>query len=322
MNIKNHQYDELRGAIRQASRWYARLQSSSTSAADRHAWQQWLNDAPSHQLAWQQVEQLQADMAKMPSEIVSPALRGAELSRRDVLRSLGIFVFATPVLGVVAWQLKPWQRWQAEYVTAIGEQRSLTLADGTELILNTASSVDISYDQHTRLIKLHRGEILVRTSSDPQSPPRPLLVATPQGRIEALGTRFTVQTDDDRTQVSVLEKRVRIHPACGESNEVINQGDQTSFTKAALSPVTAASPFAASWSLGSLTVVDMPLGQLLQELSRYRSGMVSCSPDIAQLKISGAFPLNDTDRALAVITRAFPVEQKRLTRYWVRLVAA
>ena len=67
-------------------------------------------------------------------------------------------------------------------------------------------------------------------------------------------------------------------------------------------------------------VVDMPLRALLAELGRYRRGLLACSDAVAGLRVSGTFPLADTDRALSVITEAFPLRQRRLTDYWVTLL--
>lgn len=55
-------------------------------------------------------------------------------------------------------------------------------------------------------------------------------------------------------------------------------------------------------------------------LGRYRPGLLGCDPSVAGLRLSGAYPLDDTDRALAAIARAVPVEVVSRTRYWVRLV--
>lgn len=318
--------DQLKTAVRQAARWYATLQSPTASDADQRAWREWLQQSPSHRLAWREVEQVQASVAKVPRDIALPTLRGAALSRRELLRNLGMVTVAVPT-GLVVWRFTPWFEGrgfegQAQYSTATGEQQQLTLGDGGTLVLNTATAVDVRYTATTRLVTLHSGEILIQTAPDKHTPSRPFVVETPQGRVQALGTRFTVRLDDNRTTVTVLDKAVRISPASGGESREIGTDQQLSFTARALGPTLNAEPMASSWLQGSLMVVDMPLKTLLAELARYRKGMLSCSDDIADLKISGAFPLADTDRALAAIARAFPLREIRLTRYWVRLAPA
>lgn len=317
---QNPDRQELRQAVRAAARWYAHLRSPDATESDRQSWQAWVQRSELNQLAWNQIEQVQSGFETVPRDIALPALRGAALSRRDLLRRLGIAVVAAPV-GFAAWQAQPWLG-QAQYVTATGERRTLTLPDGGTLVLNTATEVDIQYGNKTRLIELHRGEILVETASDKHSPARSFVVRTPHGRIEALGTRFTVHATADHTQVTVQDKAVQVRPADGGAQQRLSGGQQLRLTATGLGDVKTADPNTTSWLHGSLVVVDKPLRELLAELSRYRKGLLTCSDDIADLKISGAFPVDDTDRALAAITRAFPVKELRLTRYLVRLTGA
>ncbi|WP_052063940.1 FecR domain-containing protein [Nitrincola sp. A-D6] len=260
-------------------------------------------------------------MTRMPSEVALPTLRGVALSRRDLLRRLAVLALIAPV-GLATWRIPPWQQWQAQYTTGIGEQQSLLLPDGGSLVLNTATSVDVHFSDTLRLLKLYSGELLVQTAPDNHVPARPFVVETPQGQVQALGTRFIVRINNEHSDISVLDKSVRITPSQNTQQIDVETGQQISFTTTELGLTLPVAPHAGSWLNGSLVVVDMPLDALLAELSRYRKGLLSCSDDIAHLKISGAFPLNDTDRALTAITHTFPVRERRMTGYWVRLIPA
>ena len=61
----------------------------------------------------------------------------------------------------------------------------------------------------------------------------------------------------------------------------------------------------------------MPLGQFLDELARHRPGVLRCDPTVAELPLTGVFPLADTDRVLAALQQSLPVDVQRVTRYWV-----
>lgn len=311
---------ELRNAIRDAARWYAVLQSPDVTHAEQQAWQHWLIEAPSHRLAWQEVERVQTCLTRVPGQVAAPALRGAALTRRELLNRLAMIAVAAP-LGLLAWRWAPWEQWQAQYATAIGEQQPLILADGSQLVLNTATSADVDFTPSQRRITLHRGEILVQTAPDPKRPPRPFLVDTPQGRIQALGTRFTVRSEGNETRVTVLEKAVRVVNVSGNERRDVRQGQQLRFSANHLHPVSHSPSGAGSWTSGNLMVVDMPLQDWVAEISRYRPGHLACSDATAGIRVSGTFPLADTDRALTLITETFPVRQRRLTPYWVTLVA-
>ena len=311
--------ETLKDAIRDAARWYAVLNAPDVTPADQRGWQQWLADAPEHRLAWREVERVQDSLQRVPGRLAAPALQRATLTRRQVLTRLGMVAVAAPV-GALTWQLAPWERWRAQYVTGIGEQRKLVLADGSQLMLNTDTRVDTDYNPRHRLIRLHDGEILVQSAPDPRRPSRPLLVDTPEGRIQALGTRFTVRREAGQTRVTVLADTVRVTSANHPDGRLVQQGEEIRFTAGDLPPTGPAPAGAASWAGGKLMVVDMPLRALLAELGRYRRGLLACSDAVAGLRVSGTFPLADTDRALSVITEAFPLRQRRLTDYWVTLL--
>ncbi|MFP9052261.1 hypothetical protein ACLI10_17345, partial [Enterococcus faecalis] len=74
-----------------------------------------------------------------------------------------------------------------------------------------------------------------------------------------------------------------------------------------------------AWINAELAADDMPLDRFLAELSRYRHGLISCDAPAAKLRISGLFPLNDTDRALQAVARLLPVTVTRRSPYWVRV---
>ena len=104
--------------------------------------------------------------------------------------------------------------------TAKGEQRRLQLPDGTQLLLNTATALDIDYSPTLRRLHLYAGEVLITTAPDTQSPKRPFVVDTPAGRAQALGTRFTVRHEADgsdahATRIEVFEGAVELRGSSG-----------------------------------------------------------------------------------------------------------
>lgn len=314
--------EELRDAVRAAARWYARLHAGAAGVGaanehERREWARWLAASPQHRRAWQEIENTLAQIGRVPADLAGPALRGAAAERRRLLRKLAVVAALSP-LPWVAYRAGPWPL-AADYRTRVGERRRLALPDGSLLALNTDSAVDVVFTELRREIRLRRGEILVATAPDPAAISRPFQVRTEHGLVRALGTRFTVRVAGERTTVSVLEDVVRITPGGGEP-VTIAAGKRIVFDGAGAGAAGRVDAGAGSWLDGRLVAVDMPLAQLLDELGRYRAGVLSCDPAIAGLKISGAFPLDDTERALAALSETFPVRQQRLTRYWVRLV--
>ncbi|MGJ7609585.1 FecR domain-containing protein [Variovorax sp. GB4P3] len=317
---------------RHAIAWYARLCSGEATQADREAWQRWYQAHPDHQRAWQRLASMQTTLRRVPGHIAAPTLRTAQPERRRVLRGLAVLASGGS-LAYLSWQVADtgdgqggWRAWLADYRTGTGEQRAVRLADGSRLMLNTRTSADVAMDASHRLVTLRDGEILVETAK-PQAPAardaRPFMVATPQGRILALGTRFTVRTQGERTAVTVLEDAVEIRAAQRPGQVVtLRAGQQLSFGTDGIGEPGPADAGAADWAQGSLVVNDWRLDEVVAELSRYRRGRLVCDAAVAGIRVSGAFPLDDTDKALAVLARAFPVRVSGMTRYWVSLVPA
>lgn len=303
-----------REAIRTASQWYVRLTGETVSEQERLAWQHWLSADPLNNQAWQRIEAVRQQMAQVPGQLAASTLRTAGQSRRQVLRGV-VLLASAGSLAALGWRSDMGQRVLADYRTGIGERRTFTLADGSQLQLNTNSAVQLHFDGQQRVLQLLAGELMVSTASDPQG--RPFSVTTAHGGVRALGTRFTVRTDNQHSEVAVLEKAVEVSVPGMAQPLRLEAGQRSRFTGNGIEAPHATDASTAAWQRGSLIAIDQPLGELLDELSRYRAGWLNCDPRLANLKVSGAFPIDDTDRALSALERSFPVQVQRRTRYWV-----
>jgi len=297
--------------LTEAVEWYVRLHDSTADDATRVGWQAWLGADSRHAEAWARIELLQQQLGQAPAGAVS-TLETARRDRRSALKTLALLLG----VGVVGWQGYQLSPWSADYVTRIGERRRVALADGTRLELNTDTRVDILFDAGRRLINLQQGEILVETAKDT----RPLSVQTAEGRILALGTRFSVRRIDSLTRVEVEAHAVEVHPrlALGPALRV-EAGQVLDFSADTMGAPRAAQGSVSAWTQGMLVAVDWRLDDLLAELSRYRSGYLGCAPEVAGMRLSGAFNLNDNEAALASLEDALPVHVRRVTQYWVRI---
>jgi transmembrane sensor len=83
--------------------------------------------------------------------------------------------------------------------------------------------------------------------------------------------------------------------------------------------LSAANEEAIAWTEGVIVADRMPLGQLVAELDRYLPGKLRCDPAVADLTISGVFPLDQPARILAAIARTLPVRVDSFTEYWITL---
>lgn len=304
----------------EAADWLVQLQSGAATDEDHRAIQSWRGRSAQHAQAWLRAESLLGDLRKVPGSMNAETLqrisRSPGIGRRQALNRLGLLLLAGPAAWLVSKEL-PWQQWTADQRTAIGEQKNLTLPDGSQLLLNTASSVNIAFTAHERRIRLLAGEVLISTARDPASTARPFIVETAQGSARALGTRFSVRADGTRSRVAVLEGSVAVQPAESPQERVLNAGEQSAFSRLAVAAIEPLDNNALSWQSGMLLASNMRLDDLLTELGRYRTGVLRCHDGVASLRVSGAFPLSDTDASLRLLQSTLPVTVSSLTRYWV-----
>lgn len=299
-----------------AASWYVKFQSQPPTPAERQAWQQWLNGDPSHQAAWNQLEQLQRSLGALPQDFTRRALSTTQ-QRRQVLKWMLLLGGA----GYLVWNVQqhtPLGDIWADYRTSVGERRRIELADGTRIDLNTSTAIDVLFDGRQRLIRLREGEVLIHTGKlDAQIP---FYVETRQGRVQALGTRFTVRQMPDATRVGVLEDRVSVTPGDQPNHtRLLGTGESADFDRQAVGPNHAYRVSQAAWVDGQLIVLDARLGDLIDDLGRYRQGVLQCDFASASLRVSGTFRLDSTDAVLANLQATLPIQVKYFTRYWVSI---
>ncbi|MNF79508.1 fec operon regulator FecR [compost metagenome] len=297
----------------QAVEWLVELQAGDISEQRRLAWQAWRAADVEHERAWQRIEAVNLGLRGLDTPLALAALDASgRRSRRDALKVLMLFALAGGgVAGLPA--SAPLLALRGGEATGVGERRLLKLADGSRLELNTASAVDIRFDAGQRLIEMRQGEILLDGVSDP----RPLRIHTPQGLIESQGGRLNVRILERSSRVSLFAGSADLLSE-GQRQSLL-PGQQASITPARIKAPQGANEDIVAWAQGMLVTSGMRLDDFLAELGRYRHGHLSCDPRVAGLLISGSYPLDNTERILAMLPKALPVEVHRLTRYWIKV---
>lgn len=294
----------------QAAHWFVLLASGEASSDEREQWQAWRKTSAAHEAAWQLAESAVGRFAAVPTALATSSLgilgdKGRQ--RRHMLKQL-VLLCGIGVLALGGYRTSLQMDWTADAVTAVGEQRTLMLADGSRMVLDTDSAVDIDFSDTQRTIRLRRGQIMIETAPDKAPQHRDFLVETQEGRTRALGTRFTVLQEVGATHVAVLEARVALQPArASEEAGIVAAGQSVRFDRDRILHITALRPEEASWSTGVLVVDGMRLDEFTAHLARYSSVPLHCSPEVAALKISGAFPLASTERVLEALGKTLPV---------------
>ncbi|MGH8464275.1 MAG: FecR domain-containing protein [Pseudomonas sp.] len=308
--------------VKQASHWMLKLRENGGNLHLQQQCEHWRAAQQEHELAWQRVQSLHQELNLRAVPGAGVALQTLESSNQRLQRRQALKLLSGAVmLGSAAWlskDLEALSTWTSDYASSTAERRSFQLPDGSVLQLNTDSAADLAFDTKQRLIRLKHGEMMLTCASDTTNAPgRPLLVQTRHTLLEGFDGRFVVRQDHDCTRVSVSQGRVAIHApgvlqwvGAGQSLRVDAQG---------ISLVQQQDMDAGAWTEGLIVTRDMHLREFLTEIGRYRHGYLSCADEIADLRLSGVFRLEDTDKLLQLLPQTLPVKVSYRTRWWVRL---
>ena len=304
--------------IDEAAQWMALLQSGHASAQEHSAFRRWREGDPRRAEIFNRMGSGVSvlgneDLRRMPRDSLLHTLN-APSGRRNFLRNTlalaGVASFASIVMRLSdTWLPADTLR------TGTGERLNLTLEDGSALSLDARSKVVKQFDPQKRLLQLLDGKLLVDVVKDSQ---RPFIVETEQGRMRALGTRFLVQQGEGQTQITMLHSQVQITTRSG-AVQVINAGQKATFDTQGILKLEAASGGEAAWTQGLLEVRDRSLGDVVEALRDYRRGIIRVSPEAASLRLSGIFPLDDSQSALQLLAKSLPVQIEYHSPYWVSI---
>jgi transmembrane sensor len=207
------------------------------------------------------------------------------------------------------------------YETAIGEQRTVTLSDGSTLSLNARSKVVVKYDEARRAVDLVEGQALFKVASNPQ---RPFIVRSDSAAIRAVGTQFDVSRRLNKTVVTVVEGRVAVSETGSRGGGVltpradsveppvatfVSAGEQVIATASEVTTVQRADIAAATaWTDGKLVFRALPLAEVIDEFNRHTPRrFVLEDPQLGDIRISGIFSFTDTAQLTDFLRERFGV---------------
>jgi len=333
--------EENADALRQqVLAWFTRRQGADWNAADEAAFQAWQAQDPARHAAvahweahWQTLDALPADaiarlraglardkaaeiQAPPPAASTIPPARPAfARSRRRFLPAFALTAsLAVGLAGYIAWDYSQTPLFSHSYASARGEQAQLRLPDGSELLLDTGTRVEVAYYRGRREVKLIDGQAMFSVQADSE---RPFQVAAGAVKVTVVGTRFAVRhtpqvAGASATVVSVEHGRVRVATRDGlPAGELLLVAGQRveSDTLGLLTPVAAVPPEdVAPWREHRISFVDVTLAQAVAEMERYGDTRIRLSdPALAALRLSGTFDPRDLATFRRILPRALPI---------------
>lgn len=200
---------------------------------------------------------------------------------------------------------------RADYVTDRGERRSVTLTDGSTVLLDADSALSSDFSAGQRRVRLLRGAAYF--SVVPSG--LPFVVEAANGEVSVLGTGFEVRLVDEGGAVTLEHGRVAVKLDDRSGQTILEPGQQVLFGPKGVAAVTSVTlDDALAWRQGRYTFYRARLADVVGEIQRYRQGrIIVVSGKLADERVTGSFPLADTDAALASLQASVGFELHRLT---------
>lgn len=308
---------EETGHITDAVTWYIRLTSEDVTAEEKQAWAIWVKQSRKNEIAWDEIIQTLCKIQSVPPEIGMSVLgrdvSKVDLNKRASLKSFAVFAALAVPTGLLL-KNRLIKDFYYDYSTKVGQRSQVTLLDGTLLALNTSSAVTVDISSSKRLIKLHHGEIFI-TSGHSNGFTRPIEIETPHGNIIPIGTKFNVREFGQFTRVNLFEGELKILPKHHNEPYYMASKQEVDINTTNVVLNTKAEKTVNAWLNGYLEVNNISLKELIEELARYKQGILLCHPEVQKLRISGAYSIDDVDKSLNSLSQSLPIKVQRATKF-------
>jgi transmembrane sensor len=290
------------------------------SSGDQLTFSHWLQADPAHaeayaqaQVLWELSESPARTLADEDAFALQGYLNAMNPSRRHSMRrwsgTLAMAACLLLMIGLGAgWQPARWiDDLGADYVSAPGEIRTVTLADQSQVTLDADSAISVDFSRGERHVQLRRGAgfFSVTHTGDP------FVVDAEQGQAKVLGTQFEVRLQPQGAQVTVLSGRVGVTAKKYAEPQILTAGQQLAYGDGAAEKLHAVDSEAQlAWRQGWLNYYKATLAEVVQDLGRYYPGrIVLLNDELAARRISGSFPSKDPQAVLSSLQGVLGFEQ-------------
>ena len=339
----------------EAAAWVARFDGDGVSAKDQAAFQEWLNRSALHRKAIEEYGNLWSEF-----DALKPLTDAGEAGRKASVRDnhpamlegarpwLAACAAAVIVVvgGAVFFHPKPQDSAKADshplarlsssparlfYETAVGGHRRITLADGSSVLLNTNSRLDVDFSGKCRDVHLMRGEAYFEVVHNKT---RPFTVYANNYVVRDIGTAFDVHLSKTGVvEVGVTKGSVEVRPAngahafgAGKSLGVVVAGhDIVLGRKVERAELVSSADMGRklAWRQGELIYTGQPLGEVLADISRYSDIKIELAdPALENLPVGGAFRIDQIEAIFAALQNNFGVHAEWIDPQHVRFTSA
>jgi transmembrane sensor len=314
--------DSMHDAVREeAAAWFARRRDGACTQSEEAAFEDWCERSEAHAVAyaetehaWDQWKRLQSsdrmrEMTAVVMAATAPQRRNVPAGRHWGPLLAAACIVAAVAVGGIGLLPRLLSTPPVTYSTALGEQRTEQLPDGTRVTLNTETALQVRYGHGRREVVLQHGEAMFDVVHDTS---HPFVVTAGDGSVTDLGTRFAIRDDSGTAIVTLLQGRVEI--AARDVRKQLTPGEQARYgARIPGISVRRVDPTAVTaWLRGRLDFNGMPLAQAIADANRYSAVKLRLGdPKLADMPVGGSFRAGDNAAIAAALSAVFPVRVAR-----------
>jgi transmembrane sensor len=317
-------------AQEQAALAWLSLLHDQPSSGDQATFSQWLQADPAHaeayaraQVLWELSEGPARTLADEDAFALQGYLNAMDRSRRSTVgRWSGALAMAACLLLMISlgtgWQPMRWiDDLGADYVSAPGEIRTVTLADQSQVTLDADSAIAVDFSRGERHVQLRRGAGFFSVTHTGE----PFVVDAEKGQARVLGTQFEVRLQPHGAQVTVLSGRVGVTAGQDGEQQILSAGQQVAYGAGSAEKLHAVDSEAQlAWRQGWLNYYKATLADVVNDLSRYYPGrIVLLNDELAARRVSGSFPSRNPQAVLSSLQGVLGFEQHQVLGHLIIL---
>jgi transmembrane sensor len=292
----------------EAAAWLARLHAEDRDSADEAAFRAWLAASPEHASAFEAVDRTWSDVGGLTDLRTdfhrAPRTRSLA-SRRALLAGVGL-------LAVAGGSGLFWRSASAKvYETDVGEQKHVSLDDGSQLFLDAQTRISVSFSETARTVDMQYGRANFRVVPDPA---RPFIVEAAQHKIVATRCSFDVRCEDGKVQVVLIHGEADVKPAAagGGEGERLKAGDRLVASNEVEKRDKPEMSHVLAWQTGYEMFDREDLAQAALEMNRYSTAKLAVDPDVAGLKVSGMYRVGDNAAFAHALSKLLPINVRQV----------
>ncbi|MGY3617889.1 FecR family protein [Bradyrhizobium sp. USDA 10063] len=297
----------------EAYEWVMRFAEGRADRADLAALKLWVARSPAHGEAFRRISRTWKSLGPVGKDLAVDAVAGGTLRTAASARAgVGRRAFlggalAASAVGAAILAVRPplglwpsWSEFAADYRTAIGEQREITLADRATIDLNTRTSLSLRADGTEA--EIIAGEVMISTKPDTTDP---FTIVAADGRIAAAAARFNVRVDDHVACVTCVTGNVRVER--GMSALSLSPGQQIAYSSERIGQIVTVDPATVSaWRDGIVIFQSTPIGEVIAEVNRYRPGrIILTNKDLGRRLFNARLRIENIGRVVSLIEEVF-----------------